>query len=126
MSERVSFLDVKQIISTDLDVLEIKAYIAAANAFVDGNLLGKGLSDVQLKEIERWMTAHLIASTREQQAKSESAGGASITYQGVTGTGLNSTFYGQQAVVLDSSGTLLCISSGIKMASMYVVPSFDS
>ena len=126
MTVRVSFLEVQKIISTELDVLEINAFITAANAFVDGNLLGKGLSVLQLKEIERWMAAHFIASTREQQAQSEGAGGANIKYQGVTGMGLNSTFYGQQAIILDSSGTLLDISGGRKIASVYVVPSFDS
>ena len=61
-------------------------------------------SDDLKAEIERWLAAHMLASTREQQSKSEKAGSAAVVYQGVTGVGLKSTFYGQTVLTLDTTG----------------------
>lgn len=123
---RVLASEVKEILDTDLSGAALEAFIVAANLTVT-DLLGSStvLSSSQLKEIERWFTAHLVACTREQQAKSEKvAGEASITYQGETGKGLDSTFYGQQVKILDTSG-VLAASLGKKKASIYAVTSFD-
>lgn len=125
MSARVTPAEVRQILSTGLTDLEIGAYIVAANSFVVANLGPAGLTEIQLKEIERWITAHFIASTREQQSKEEGAGGAYVKYQGVTGEGLSATMYGQQAVLLDTSGTLAEIVGGRRKASMAAITSFS-
>ena len=118
---RVTATQVKQIIDTDLDDTIVDAFIAGATALID-SVLGTDTSDI-LTQIELWLTAHMIASTRERQSKKEGAGGAYIEYTGITGEGLKSTTYGQMALALDTSGELAAL--GGKQASIYAVPSFD-
>ncbi|MEE9356491.1 MAG: DUF4054 domain-containing protein [Methylococcaceae bacterium] len=121
---RVFADEVKEIIDTSLSDDVIGAYIQAANLTIT-KLLGSStaLSDDQKKEIERWFTAHLMACTREQQAKAEKAGEASITYQGKTGEGIKSTHYGQMCLVLDTTG-ILAASLGKRKISITAVTSF--
>ena len=120
---RVTIAEVKEIIDTSLEDANITAYITAANASVTEVLTGSGLGVDLLKEIERWLTAHLIAATQERQSKSEEAGGAKVTYTGVYGEGLRLTSYGQMVITLDSSG--LMASLGGRSASIYAIPSFE-
>lgn len=123
---RVLASEVKEILDTDLSDVIVGTFITAANITVT-KFLGTStvLSSVQLKEIERWFSAHLIACTREQQAQAEEvAGETNIKYQGKTGMGLDSTLYGQQVKVLDTSG-VLAANLGKKKATIYTVTSFD-
>lgn len=122
---RVTVTEVKEIIETTLEVSDIKPYITAANLTVT-EWLGSStvLSSAQLKEIERWLTAHFIAATRERQVSQEKIGESSAKYMGKSDdVGLNSTTYGQQAILLDTSGTLAS-GAGKKKASLYAVTSF--
>ena len=66
MANRVNVNEVKEILNTSIDELNITAFIKAANLTVT-ELLGSDttLSDDQLKEIERFLAAHFIACTRE-------------------------------------------------------------
>ncbi len=109
---------------TELDDEIIESFINSANIFVTASLSGKGMSDALLAEIERWLSAHMVASTRERTAKKEAAGTASIEYSGTWGEGLLSTSYGQTAVAMDTSGTLAAIAQGKLTAQIYAVPSF--
>jgi len=110
---------------TDLDEDVIEDYINSANVFVTAALGAKGLSDALLAEIEMWMSAHMIVSTRERQSKKEQAGTAMIEWAGKWGEGLLGTTYGQMAVTLDSSGTLNAIAKGKSFAWMKAIPNFD-
>ncbi len=110
---------------TELDDEIIESFINSANVFVTASLSGKGLSAALLTEIERWLSAHMIASTRERTASKEAAGTASIEYSGKWGEGLLSTSYGQTAVTMDTSGTLAAIAQGKIAAQIYAIPSFD-
>ena len=112
---------VKQIIETDLEDPVVEGYITAASTLVDEVLAGASLSETLLTEIERWLTAHLIASTRERIAKSEEAGGAKIVYAGEWGQGLYSTSFGQTAIAMDTSGELAAMSGGAKRASLRAI-----
>ena len=67
---------------TELSDPILTSYITGANTFVTGVLSGEGLSTALLAEIERWIAAHMIASTRERMAEKEGAGGAEIKYTG--------------------------------------------
>lgn len=115
---RTTAIEVKQIIETDLSEGIVNAFIGDANLFVTNHLSDSELNEATLTSIEKWISAHLIAATRERQAKSEGAGGASITYIGNFTEGLNGTMYGQQAITLDTSGILLSISLGKKKINM--------
>lgn len=122
---RVTVGEVKEILD-DCNLTDpvIEAFIKGANvlvtkAFEDDTTLGEDLK----KEIERWMTAHMIASTVERMAKKEGAGGASIEYTGQFGENLSSTPYGQTVLILDTTG--LMSSLGGKTASITAIKSFD-
>ena len=110
---------------TELSDSILTSYINGANTFVTGVLSGEGLSTALLTEIERWIAAHMIASTRERMAEKEGAGGAEIKYTGKWGEGLRSTSYGQMAIGLDTSGTLEAMSDGKLPARMVAITSFD-
>lgn len=121
---RTTAVDVKQIIDTDLEDSVVEGYISAATSTVD-EVLGTDTSiSGDLKtEIERWFTAHLIASTREQQLSEAKAGPASAKFQGKTGMGLDATLYGQQVKAMDTTGKFAALSG--KRASMTAVTSFE-
>jgi len=121
---RTTATAVKQIIDTDLTDTEIEAFIAGATEVVT-EIVGSdtSLSSDLKTEIERWLTAHMIASTREQQLSKAKAGPAEATFQGKTGLGLDGTMYGQTVKVLDTTGKFAAL--GGKGASMTAVRSFD-
>ena len=70
--------------------------------------------------IERWLSAHFIA-VMDQRAAREGVTPVSISYQYKLGLNLQSTMYGQQAILLDTSGALGRLNRGVKKASMTFV-----
>lgn len=102
----------------------VESYITAANRIVEDNLGNKNLSSETLKEIERWVSAHLIAVTQERQSKKEGAGGAYIEYTGNYTTGLNMTSYGQMAIAMDTTGTLSTLSK--QKVKMFAIPTIHN
>lgn len=115
---------VKQILDTDLNDNDITAFITGASELVNQTVQNVG-APLRL-EITRWLTAHLIASTREQQIAEAGAGPTSVKFQGVTGLGLDSTQYGQQAKLLDVSGALAALDlPGQRKAQLFAVESFE-
>jgi len=113
--------DVKAILDTDIPEVDILAYINSATELVN-YAIGSSLADGLKDEVIRWLSAHLIASTREQQLQSASAGPAKAVFQGKSGLGLDSTQYGQQAKALDLSGKLAML--GQKAATLFAIESF--
>jgi len=121
---RTTAEEVAQIIDTDLDPFVIDTYISGATEVVT-NVLGSDttLSDGLKRNIELWLAAHFLAATREQQIQKAGAGGANVTYQGMTGKGLEATLYGQQCLRLDTTGKLAAL--GGKSAKITAITSFD-
>jgi len=116
---RVTATEVKAILDDSLLTdPQIDVYISSANVMVN-KVLGTEVTDI-LKEIERWLTAHMITITRERQAKKEGAGGASIEYTGNYGEGLKQTSYGQMVLNLDSSGSFAAL--GGNAAYTFAIP----
>lgn len=114
MAARVSDAEVREIMDTE--VSDLSAFITAANLTVDRRLKGQGLQDDELKEIERWLAAHL-ATAKDPRVSKESIGDASSTYQGGSGLGLDSSRYGQMVQSLDPTGRLVVLDK--KKATMY-------
>lgn len=110
---------------TTLDEDVIEAYINSANVFVTAYLGTKGLSDDLLANIEMWLAAHMIVVTRERAIKEAGAGGAYVKYAGEWGEGLLGSTYGQMAVNLDTSGTLINLAKQKSSAWSKAVPNFD-
>lgn len=88
----------------------IAAFIDAASSIVDyvydcDQAKDKKLSSAQLIVIETWLAAHFY-SVMDQRVQQTSEGDASDTYQGKTDMYLESTQYGQSAIMFDVSGCL--------------------
>lgn len=118
---RVTATEVKGIIDTDLTDAAVEVYITSANVMVD-SVLGTGTTDL-LKEVERWLSAHMIAITKERQEKSVEAGGASVNYSGRFGDMLQSTTYGQTVLMLDITGKFANL--GGHRPKIIAIKSFD-
>lgn len=127
---RVTPTGVKEIIpGTTLGNPAIDVYITGANLVVDQMLTDSGLSDAILTEIERWYTAHLIASTnyrlpaREKLGDAEIEYGSKVEYVGKGYDRLSATPYGQMVLDLDSTGTMNRV--GKRGARIFAIQSFD-
>lgn len=114
--------DVKKIIGTSLEDTVIEAYMTAAFNFMTDVFANSSLSETILTEIERWLTAHFIASVRERISKEEGAGGAYIKYAGEYGSNLMGTSYGQTAIMMDTSGALAAASAVKKNITFFAIP----
>lgn len=111
---RITVEELLDIIDTDLEESQINAFINTANNLVTAKLEDSGLDSTMLHDIELWLSAHFVCM-RDMRAKSEDiAGEYRVTYQGETKTGLDATLYGQQALLLDYTGTLAAL--GLKKA----------
>lgn len=69
------------------------------------------LSDEELVEIETWLAAHYYVQS-DQVFASRSEAGASMSFQGQLGMGLENSKYGQAALNLDYSGCLRKVLKG--------------
>lgn len=110
MAVRVDSAEVKVVIDTSLT--DLTAFILVASQQVDRI---SGLTAAVLKEIERWLAAHFVA-IRDKRTSKDNVGDSSHTYEGKTGMGLQFTRYGQQALLLDTTGTLAKL--GLRKASL--------
>lgn len=107
---------IQRIIETDLSEEDIEVYIQDAVDWANG--LG-----ITNELVIRYLTAHMIASTRDRPAKSEEAGGAKIVYDGWLGSGLRGTSYGQLAITMDTTGILAQLTDQKKPAWIKAVKS---
>jgi len=95
------------IIEVDSEISDLTPFINTAHELVLELCSDSGYSQNRLDMIECWLAAHFYA-IRDPRAQSESAG-VSASYQGQTGMYLSSTSYGQQAIMLDTSGSLAAL-----------------
>ena len=102
---RTTGVDVKKIFETDLTADDVEEFITISNLLITEVLGSSSLSSDTLKEIERWVTAHM-ASAWDQRLKTEKIGDSAVSYQFFQGKGLKSTDYGQRALMLDTTGLL--------------------
>ena len=128
MANRVSTAEVKEIIKIPTTIPDdtIHSFIVAANVTVSA-VLGSDtvITATQLKEIEKWFAAHLIACSRARQAQEQEVmGETAVKYTGKTEKGLDSTFYGQQVKILDTTGKMAA-NAGKKQASIVAITSFE-
>lgn len=116
---RVTDSEVKALLTTDR---EVKPFIETASLLVDELLVGQGMSDARLKQVELYLSAHYLAIAEERGALLSSEKGDSKDEYGVAqGQGLTLTRFGQQALALDSSGVLSAEVSPTKKALFRVV-----
>ena len=121
---RVTATEVKAIMENCvLDDLVVDVFIEAANEVVTQTLSDTTVGTVLLKSIERFYTAHMIASTLHRTTSEEKLGDASVKYTGKWDKNLDSTPYGQIVKGLDTSGKMASL--GSREASIYAIKSFD-
>lgn len=103
---RVTGAEVKEIIDTVLTEEQCIPFITAANTVVTSRLTGKGLTSSELKEIERWLSAHFVYIRDPQLTKEKIGDGEDTFNTPQAGMNLQGTPYGQQVMLLDSSGSM--------------------
>lgn len=121
---RVSAAQVKELIDTNIeDTVLAASFIDTANLFVDTHLLTSGHSDGILEKIELYLAAHYVAITAEEGQRILSKTGDATEEWDVAqlGKGLAATRFGAQALVLDTSGILAGLGTGILKAQFRVV-----
>jgi len=131
MAVRVEAGDVKAIMDNcTLTDTVIEVFIGAASVVVNtvfGSTPDDDSSAVtdsdDYMEIERWLTAHMIASTVFRTTSEEKLGDASLKYTGQWGKNLDSTPYGQMVKILDTSGKMANL--GKQAASIYAIETPD-
>lgn len=126
--------DLKAILEVpgDVDDSSLESFIADAHIIVSEDLAGKGLSDARLATIEKYVAAHLSLLLTERGGLISSRAGTSqdnylaLSPMGNSNIGgLQLTRYGQQAIALDSSGTLLRLSKQSLPAQFRVISELD-
>lgn len=111
--------DVKALVDTNRDVAP---FIADAGLIVSENLSGKGLSAGRLDLIHKYLAAHFVTLVEERGGLSRfKMGDASEEYAIQKGMGFAQTRYGQNALDLDTTGTLKGITSTDRKAEFRVV-----
>lgn len=127
MALLVTVEDVRAIINTSLSDEAVTVMIQTADNLVQEELKPKMIyTPDRLRLIELWLSAHFIASSDiSGQITTERAGGGGrdgdeITYSGKFGDMLSSNRYGQQVLLLDSSGILASITEGKGTAEFHV------
>lgn len=114
---------VRDIIETELTDPVVQSFIDGADTWMGPLYENVTITETLFTEIQRWLTAHMIAFSRERMAISEEAGGAKIVYSGQYGVGLLGTSYGQMAVSLDNTGTLADVAGNKKPITFIAVKS---
>lgn len=104
---RVTATEVKDIFDTTLTDTIVDIHILSANILVDKLLVDIAVPIItdatHLKEIERWLSAH-FAAIQDPRAKTEKADVVGQTIESKVDLNLNVTRYGQQVLILDTSG----------------------
>ena len=123
MVARVEATQVKELVMTaKSDEVIDTNFVKTANHLVDTHLLGKGLNDETLRQIELYLAAHFLTVAEEGGAIMRDAyGDASTLYANVYSAGLSMTRFGQQAMLFDTSGTLAKLTTNKLRAEFRVV-----
>lgn len=103
---------------------DLLPFIETAALVVTEELAGSGLSAARLKQIELYLAAHFATVTLERGGlKRRKIGDSEDEYKVVDSSdkGIASTRFGQQAIVLDSSGILGALTVSIVKARFRVV-----
>jgi len=128
MAARVTADEVEAIMDDSFAMessFDVSPFITVATLVVDDRLSSAGHSDALLKEIERWLSAHL-ASCKYTRHKSQQIGDTQEALQvGALGKGLEWSSYGQQVKLLDSSGILANVGKRKTVLQALDVPSWD-
>ena len=108
MANRVTTEEVFAIISEDAGVpstADLTVFIGVANDIVTTDLAGNDYSETRLTNIELYLSAH-FSCLKYRQADKIIIDESEDDYRNKLKHGYYQTTYGQQAITLDTSGTL--------------------
>lgn len=114
MARRVEDQEVRDIADDASPSISFATFIDTATAltdYVQSQDTGGILTDALLKEVEKYLAAHFYHH-RDQPYLKKKTGDAVGTYQGQFDKRLDSTRWGQTAITLDVTGTLVNLSAG--------------
>lgn len=90
-----------------LGTTDASGAVKVANVIVQEYLLDSGQSEALLTQIELYLASHFLTLSNEKgPLSSEKIGEAEDRYHNIYDAGFNATRFGQQAIMLDSSGVL--------------------
>jgi len=125
MAIRVTADEVREIMDgvTVTDSI-INTFIMAASAVIDKVFANDSeIGDTLKKELERWLTAHMLSMSVSRTTADEKLGEVNVKYTGKWGENLLATPYGQTVLTLDITGKMGNV--GKRPASTYAIPSFS-
>lgn len=123
---RVTVDDVKKIIKNIDESYsddDLECFIMAAHVVIENEIVADEDCDASactLRELERWLAAHFIA-TADPKVWSEKYGDAANMYQGKWNVGFDATNYGQQVMRLDPCGKLGTLNEQAKIATRRII-----
>jgi hypothetical protein len=112
-------IEVDSTISLDPFILAASSLVDQVQQYIEENSIpeyASGLThDERLELVETWLAAHFY-HIRDPQAIREQAGSVGASYPSKVDLGINLTHWGQNAILLDHTGTLRRLGSGNKVA----------
>lgn len=102
---------VRSIFFTEASDGELLTWITVAHRIIEDRLVGEGVPDPTLTEIERQLSAH-YATINDPAGGDVTLGGTETTDSTERGLHLDQTRYGQAAKTLDPTGTLAAAEDG--------------
>jgi hypothetical protein len=106
MANRVTEDEVKGVLQPGSDDIVLTPFISTAHMIVEEDLVGKGMSAERLRLLELYLAAHFSVITIGELTMKK-VGDATDDYVKVRlYDGLRASTFGQQAIALDTSGTL--------------------
>jgi hypothetical protein len=108
MANRVTSDEVFAIISSDAGIAstdDLTVFITVANDIVTTDLAGNDYTELRLANIQLYLSAH-FACLKYRQSDKIIIGESEDDYRNRLNQGYRQTTYGQQAITLDTSGTL--------------------
>jgi len=115
---RTTAEQVAEIIEVDATI-GLTPFMTIANELVTEVCSDKGYTDERMELIERWLSAHFYTN-RDPRPVNEHAGPVSVTYQSAVALNLNTSHYGQTAMLLDTAGGLAALNALKKKRTLSV------
>jgi len=99
---------------------ELAQFVDLANLIVSEDMAESGYSTSRSDQIATWLAAHYLDISERGGAIRKRLGDADESYQD-TGSGLNSTPFGAQALALDVDGILAALQATSKLRALFEV-----
>lgn len=97
---------------------DLTPFIDTAHLVVNDNCAASGYSDAKLELLERWLAAHYVCIF-DPRTKSADADGPKEAYEDIkVDLGFNVTKYGQQALRLDTAGSLAALNNALNKVTI--------